>query len=173
MDNNESPMAVVVRHQKEPPIRPSEIARDLGIAIFRISLGPHIAGQLRRDPIKGGPSGFVIYVNSDEHPNRQRFTAAHEIAHFILHRDLIEDGVIDDTMYRSDLPSPYETQANQLAADILMPIRLVKKWRERRPDMGYLELAKVFAVSSEAMKIRLKNMRFLGVITRELKFPAN
>jgi hypothetical protein len=159
MENDESPMAVVVRHQKAPPVRPSAIAADLGIVILRISLGPHIAGQLRRDPIKGGTSGFIIFVNMDDHINRQRFTAAHEIAHFILHRDLIEDGVIDDTMYRSDLPGPYETQANQLAADILMPIRLIKKCRQTNPDLDYIQLAKMFGVSQEAMKIRLQTIR--------------
>jgi Zn-dependent peptidase ImmA (M78 family) len=33
------------------------------------------------------------------HPNRQRFTLAHEIAHYVLHRDLVENGIVDDTMY--------------------------------------------------------------------------
>jgi Zn-dependent peptidase ImmA (M78 family) len=69
---------------------------------------------------------------------------------------LIESGIVDDTMYRSELGSVYETQANQLAADILMPIRLVKKWRQTLPDEK--DLAKKFDVSEQAMKIRLKGM---------------
>lgn len=69
---------------------------------------------------------------------------------------MIESGIVDDTMYRSELGSVYETQANQLAADILMPIRLVKKWRQTLPDEK--DLAKKFDVSEQAMKIRLKGM---------------
>lgn len=160
--SEESPLAIVAQYQKEPPIRPSEIARALGIAVYRVPLGPAIAGQLVRNASKGGPSGFAMYVNSDDHINRQRFTAAHEIAHFILHRDLIENGIIDDTMYRSELSDSYEIQANQLASDILMPIRLVKKYRQAHPNSDWKELAKVFWVSPEAMKIRLNKLRYAG-----------
>jgi hypothetical protein len=153
MFNDESPMAVVARHQKEPPIMLGPIARELGIRVRLIPLGKSIAGQIMRDPVNGGSSGFSIWINSDDAQNRQKFTLAHEIAHFILHRDLIESGIVDDTMYRSELGSIYETQANQLAADILMPIRLVKKWRAIIPDPK--QLAKKFDVSEQAMKIRL------------------
>jgi Zn-dependent peptidase ImmA (M78 family) len=52
--------------------------------------------------------------------------------------------------------SVYETQANQLAADILMPIRLVKKWRPMIPNAK--DLPKKFGVSEQAMSIRLKGL---------------
>ena len=93
---------------------------NLGLLVKKQSLGNEIAGQIVRDSWRNGNtgrSGFTIYINSDQHPNRQRFTLAHEIAHYILHRDLIEDGLIDDTMYRSSLSNFYETQANRMAAD--------------------------------------------------------
>ncbi len=153
----DDPMAIVVQHQKSPPISVGDIAQALGLGVVRRSLGKDVSGMIVRDFSQKSSAGFIIYVNSDDHINRQRFTAAHEIAHYILHRDLIEDGVIDDTMYRSkELSSTYETQANQLAADILMPIRLVKKWRETIPDAK--ELAKKFGVSEQAMAIRLKGL---------------
>jgi Zn-dependent peptidase ImmA (M78 family) len=154
---DENPMAIVAKHQKEPPILVGPIATELGLRVYRMSLGPTIAGQLVRDRIKGGQSGFAVYLNSDDAQTRQKFTLAHEIAHFILHRDLIESGLIDDTLYRSELGSVYETQANQLAADILMPIRLVKKYREIIGD-DPKALAKKFDVSEQAMKIRLKGL---------------
>jgi hypothetical protein len=151
-----SPMAIVARHQIEPPVRLGPIAKDLGLRVKRVPLGKAIAGQIMRDPVNGGLAGFTIWINSEDAMNRQRFTMAHELAHFILHRDLIETGIVDDTMYRSDLGNIYETQANQLAADILMPIRLVKKWRSIIPDPK--ELAKKFEVSEQAMKIRLNGL---------------
>lgn len=156
MEPSESPMAVVARYQRNPPVDLDSIARDLGIKVYKRPLGKAIAGQIMRDRISGGPSGFSIWVNSEEHPNRQRFTLAHEIAHFILHRDLIETGIVDDTMYRSSLSNYYEVQANRLAADILMPVRLVKAWRVREIDP--VRLAILFRVSSEAMKIRLQSI---------------
>lgn len=155
--HDESPMAVIARHQLAPPVRLKPIADELGIRVLRMSLGKAIAGQLIRDRLRGGPSGFVVYLNSDDSINRQKFTLAHEIAHFVLHRDLIENGVIDDTMYRSDLDSHYEVQANQLAADILMPIRLVKKALSVEKDPK--KLANMFEVSEQAMNIRLSGLK--------------
>lgn len=124
--------------------------------MFLTSLGEGIAGQIKRDSIRGGRSGFAIYINSADHPNRRRFTHAHELAHFILHRDLIESGVTDDTMYQSGLSNYYEVQANKMAADILMPIRLVKIWANRQ--LNIKELAETFQVSPEAMRIRIESI---------------
>ncbi|MGC1444011.1 MAG: hypothetical protein WA837_00980, partial [Xanthobacteraceae bacterium] len=59
-------------------------------------------------------------------------------------------------MYRSSLSNVYEVQANKMAADILMPIRLVKIWRSRQPNLG--ALAETFQVSAEAMRIRLESI---------------
>ncbi|MGE0753137.1 MAG: ImmA/IrrE family metallo-endopeptidase [Variibacter sp.] len=160
-----SPFSVVARYQHSAPVDLQAISRDLGIKVYTARLGSSISGQLMRDSVRGGPSGFAIYLNSEQHPNRQRFTHAHEIAHFILHRDLINTGLIDDTMYRSELSNQYEVQANRLAADILMPIRLVKKLRQQQHDPNYL--ARLFQVSPEAMKIRLDSID-RGLVNRPI-----
>jgi Zn-dependent peptidase ImmA (M78 family) len=141
----------------------SAISRDLGLRVYLEPLGPNIAGMLMNNPAKGGLSGFSIHINSSEHPNRQRFTHAHELAHFILHRDLIESGLVDDTMYRSQLSDYYEVQANRMAADILMPIRLVKAYRIK--NYSTETLAQLFGVSVQAMKIRLENIES-GAVNR-------
>ena len=153
MTGTESPFAIIAKYQTLP-IEVKGIARELGLPVTETYLGDNIAGQIIRAPGRSR-SGFLIFVNSSEHPNRQRFTIAHEIAHFILHRDLIEDGVTDDTLYRSpELSSYLEVQANRLAADILMPIRLLK--REYAKTQDPRGLAKLFGVSPAAMDIRLK-----------------
>jgi hypothetical protein len=159
-NDHESPMAVVAKYQKTPPVMLGPIVKELGIPVKWIPLGRAISGQIMRDPLHGGRAGFVIWINSEDALPRQKFTLAHELAHYILHRDLIESGIVDDTMYRSELGNVYETQANQLAADILMPIRLIKKWREQNPESDYKDLAKAFDVSEQAMKIRLSGMRY-------------
>ncbi len=152
-----SPLAIVAKHQMAPPVMLGPIANELGLKVNRLSLGKAMAGQITRDPVRGGKSGFVVYINSDDAQKRQRFTLAHEIAHYILHRDLIESGIVDDTMYRSELSSYHETQANQLAADILMPRRLVRAALKTTADPR--QLAEMFDVSEQAMKIRLSSMR--------------
>lgn len=160
IDNSDNPLATVAKYQSRPPVDLAAIARDLGLNVYYMNLGDNISGQIVRDSNKGGKSGFAIYVNDTHHPNRQRFTLAHEISHYILHRDLIEGGVIDDTMYRdSALGSFYESQANRMAADILMPIMLVKRYRAANPELSVDEIAKVFQVSSAAMKIRLDKLQ--------------
>jgi Zn-dependent peptidase ImmA (M78 family) len=165
LDSIESPLAVVAKYQQRPPVDLNAISNELGIRVFATPLGNNIAGQIMRDNVRGGRSGFSIWINSSDHPNRQRFTHAHELAHFILHRDLIENGVVDDTMYRSsELSSHYEVQANKMAADILMPIRLVKIWRVRQPNPT--ALAEVFKVSPEAMRIRLDSID-RGTVNRQ------
>ena len=157
MIETESPFAVFARYQKSAPVDVESIARDLGIKVYKERLGENIFGMLVRDHNRGGNLGYAIYVNVDNHPNRQRFTIAHEIAHFALHRDLMDSQIVDDTMYRSHLGSIYETQANRLAADILMPIRLLKL--SYQTDKSAQSLARKFGVSTAAMEIRLKALR--------------
>jgi hypothetical protein len=155
--DNDSPFALIAKFQKSIPVDIEGLARALGITVSYVELGQHVSGALMRDARKGGPSGFAILVNFSNAPNRQRFTLAHEIAHFVLHRDLIDTALSDDTMYRSFLSSEYETQANRLAADILMPIMVVKGLLQR--GFGSQEMAARFRVSEQAMKIRVDGLR--------------
>jgi Zn-dependent peptidase ImmA (M78 family) len=119
------------------------------------SLPPNVSGKIFRDPLNGGPSGFSIGVNAKEHDLRKRFTIAHEIAHFLLHRAKLENGdLTDDTMYWSGLSTEEEAQANNLAAQILMPYELI----QRLINSGVKDvesLAERFQVSKAAMTIRL------------------
>lgn len=148
----EQQMAIVKKHQVEPPVPVVEIARELGVECYRIPNMPDgLSGMLRKVP--SDPSRFGIYVNARHSRTRQRFTIAHEIAHFMLHLDIIGDGVVDDALYRSGLSNPVEAQANRLAADILMPWHLINPLVDKNYTMR--DLAKTFDVSESAMAIRL------------------
>ncbi len=168
MDLDYNPLAVVARYQTKAPVDLDAIARDLSIPLDYVNLGENIAGRITRDTRRSPRSGFIIQINSIQHSNRQRFTLAHELSHYILHRDLIESGIADDTMYRSGLSSYLETQANRMAADILMPIRLVRKRYEalRSPEL----MAKEFGVSKAAMDIRLDGIT--GLIGQKEMFDT-
>jgi IrrE N-terminal-like domain len=151
---------IISAHFAAPPVPIGKIASDLGLVIRVSSLHPGISGEIRPDPM-GSKSGFVIRVNRDEAKTRQRFTIAHEIAHFLLHRHLIKDGLSDDVLYRSSLSNRLEAEANRLAADLLMPWSLVNKWMEQFPgksiDAYSDPLADFLQVSKVAMEVRLGN----------------
>jgi len=129
------------------------MATDLGLRIWEFSdMSEGMSGKLYRD--ETSPKGWSIGVNAASSYTRKRFTIAHEIAHFLLHRNYIGDGVFDDTFYRSEhLSGSQETEANRFAADILMPYRLLQGIAPRA--QGIDELAKRFGVSQQAMSIRL------------------
>jgi Zn-dependent peptidase ImmA (M78 family) len=153
LDDPAEVRAAITRHQLRAPVDVVAIARDIGINVFKAPLGPKIAGVLRRDKEHGGRSGFIILVRDGDPKNRQRFTVAHEIGHFVLHRSSAESGIEDDEFYRA-LSGPMEREANEFAADILMPWELINQLQ----GSGIVKLndiAKRLAVSRQALAIRL------------------
>jgi len=145
---------VVLQHLTSAPVNLHAICDGLKVPVYYEPM-TNIAGKLERDDSK--PRGFRIVVNSLDHPNRQRFTLAHEIAHFVLHRDLVPNGLTDNAMYRSNLSDQYERQADRYAASVLLPADLVRKEFRAKPSLAHL--SKLFQVSDAALRIRLKELR--------------
>lgn len=146
---------IVSSCQKTAPIQTVPLAEALGLNVWHVrEWEDHISGMILKNNGQGGKSGYAIYVNANHHVNRRRFTTAHEIAHFVLHENLIGDGITDDALYRSKLTGGIEAQANQYAADILMPINLINI--ELANGLNTIEeLADKFQVSKSAMSIRM------------------
>lgn len=130
-----------------------KIAQALGIDVYSThSWDDSVSGKIERSG-----AGFEIVINANHPEVRRRFTIAHEIAHAVLHRDLIGDGIEDDAQWRSGLADPIEYQANRMAADILMPIHLLQRYLDKGVnDPAYL--AHLFKVSRQSMEIRLDTM---------------
>jgi Zn-dependent peptidase ImmA (M78 family) len=140
-------------------VRVFDCAADLGLGPIAEDLPNEISGMIRRE--RDG-SWRVIY-NRYHAKVRQRFTVAHEIGHFIFHRDLLDCGVSDTLAYRADevrLPNPkitreHEWQANNFAANLLIPDR----WLRAAQAAGIKdvkELAQRFEVSETAMRIKMR-----------------
>jgi Zn-dependent peptidase ImmA (M78 family) len=127
-----------------------------------------------------GTSG-TIAVNPNDPEVRRRFTIAHELGHFILHRKnsaSSEQLFIDRDFlvkYRSSnkyTPADYEQeqQANAFAAALLMPEEFVYAELAKidYDDLSEIELinalAEVFEVSPTAMTYRLANLYIYVVI---------
>lgn len=116
--------------------------------------------------IKDGLS--IIGINALHHPNRQRFSAAHELGHHVLHSEVIKQAVHVDkghrVLLRDDLSSQgvdaLEIEANAFASELLMPRDLVIKALnddgvDIEDDAQIDALAKKFRVSSSAIRFRL------------------
>lgn len=144
---------LIWKHQNEKQVPVGKLAGALGLSVKAATLPPGISGEILPDTSDTGFS-HKIRINRHEIKHRQRFTIAHEIAHFLLHTDMIGTGIADDKMYRSTLSDKYEAEANRLAAEILMPWRLVE--RAVSIDGNNTEmLAQSLGVSETAIKIRL------------------
>jgi Zn-dependent peptidase ImmA (M78 family) len=146
-------LAVIREHQKEIPVQTVPLANALGFKVYRVPGWPNeLSGMIRKND--DAPGGFDIYVNADHPEVRRRFTIAHEIAHAVLHPQLIGDGITDDALYRSGLSNAVEAQANRLAADILMPRDKLKE-QVAQGITSVTALAHNFNVSEQSMAIRL------------------
>ncbi|MBB3607616.1 ImmA/IrrE family metallo-endopeptidase [Rhizobium sp. BK602] len=145
------------KYHQTIPVKLGELAKELGLAVKAATLDVGISGEIAPDPDIVG--AFKIRINRHEVKTRQRFTLAHEIAHFLLHKDRIGNGIVDNILYRSTLSDKYEAEANRLAADILMPEAVILDWRKQRKGLAKREcvhpLAELFGVSEDAMSIRL------------------
>lgn len=147
----------VSKFTQAAPINIAGLAQALGLRVVETDLGD-ASGKIERE----GSGSYLISVNRRHGENRKRFTVAHEIAHFILHRHLIGDGIVDSAMYRSDRGDAVERQANNYAATLLMPAPLVNDyWRNgiRTPR----QLSDVFKVSDSVAEIRIRELGLKSV----------
>ena len=101
---------------------------------------------------------WIMKINSKHHKNRQRFTMAHELGHYIMHKD--KNATFEDTtFFRGADHNAMEFAANEFASSVLMPqddiVELLSKGI-RELD----ELSDEFNVSPSAMKYRLEKLGY-------------
>src|ERR1700730_11291352 len=137
-------MVMANKQSADPATRVKEILTQFGVRappvpVDRIAKG--LGAQLRFSPLDEELSGMIyisedtpiIGINSLHHPNRQRFSIAHEIAHLVLHPHLLSGKVHVDKEFRVQFVTlnrdgtsalgteKIEVDANQFAAELLMP----------------------------------------------------
>ena len=144
------------------------IALRLGLHVQRERFGDDVSGVLVVQDGRG-----VIGVNAGQAPVRQRFTIAHEIGHYELHRHRM--AVFIDKQFLGPMFAVFrdgksatgedqrEREANAFAAGLLMPERLVMQavthLRADVEDESVIEeLARHFDVSRQAMTFRVANL---------------
>jgi len=151
------------------PVDVEKLAHALHLDVRKDKVEGDISGFLFRDH---GKSSAIIGVNSRQHPNRQRFTIAHEIGHFLLHTgDKVHVDRGFEVRLRNDESSKGtdndEKEANLFAAELLMPKAFVEKDIADIQTVDLMEektiktLADKYQVSTHAFAFRLA---YLGYV---------
>jgi Zn-dependent peptidase ImmA (M78 family) len=119
-----------------------------------------VIGEIRRDG-----DGYQILILGSDHYYRKRFTMAHELGHFILHKNKLDKLRIisDSDRYQAEgITSEEEAEANEFAANILMPEDKIREIfaetmanQQKDESKTVEEMSKMFQVSPKAMKLRL------------------
>lgn len=138
----------------DPPVRPHKLVKNYGLEIIYADFGAkhsNVAGFLDIEKAK-------IYVNEKDSINRQTFTIAHELGHWLLHKEMITKDINNySVLLRKPLGSqendPIEQEANCFAANLLVPKDFLSKYRDR---VDIKTLAKIFVVSRDVMGFRLQ-----------------
>ena len=123
-------------------------------------------------PVKGGTILIDCSLCEEEaSTGRLRFTCAHELAHWLLHKELYRGtgesaAMVTESSITQSKNNTLETQANLLGAILLMPRPQLKRCFYRlRPGRDrqrlVTDMADVFQVSKQAMRIRLENQQLL------------
>jgi Zn-dependent peptidase ImmA (M78 family) len=138
-----------------PPIPALEIAERQGVDVIFADFGDaneQVAGFCDFSSAK-------LYVNASDVTQRQTFTIAHELGHWVLHRRLFEANPKSYQIFPRfqdvDSHNIYEQEANHFAANLLVPLRLLKPVKEASVS----SLASAFAVSRSMMEYRLQNVK--------------
>lgn len=132
------------------------LLESLGIDVRYEPLEKGISGMLKKNTTT---NKWIIYVNSLHHPHRQRFTLAHELAHYCRHTP-IDDEFVDKIFFRGSKFSSLETEANHFAAEILMPANEFRNQVLISPKVE--DIANHFQVSSAAVMYRAQELGFKG-----------
>ena len=101
-----------------PPLPIIDIAKNYGLEVEVVNLPDRdISGFIDFE-------NKIIYVNSTDSSEHQRFTIAHELGHWILHKDKIESNPSITIVHRKPIRGKteyIEKEANCFAANLLVP----------------------------------------------------
>ncbi len=164
---------LLTRHKvTRGPVPVEKIVLAIGIEIKKDNVDDNLSGFLVRDKKS---KRTIIGANESHHPNRQRFTIAHELGHFVLHEGeavhLDEDrGAFTVKLRNLDSSKGEdddEKEANLFAAELLLPAKFLAsdlqgKELDILDDSNFLtKLAEKYKVSVQALTFRLAYLNYI------------
>lgn len=134
------------------PVPVGKICSSLGIEAACLPMSEDISGRIYCLDNK-----YFIEANYRHAANRRRFTIAHELGHYCLHKDFLDStGMILERSNRSFIIRDKEIEADEFAAELLMPkVHFIKKYDELK---NISSLSNYFLVSKLAIETRIKTL---------------
>jgi len=155
---------------KKPPVPVEDIPAHYDIQVCELRGSNDIFGAILRSDGR-----VVIAINPAQHPNRQRFTFAHELGHYFCHPNDPEhvDRDFRISWRKADASKGInwkEVEANRWAAALLVPEEFLRR-DLNRVDLDRIanldesiikRLASRYKVSPLAMRFRLLHLGLLS-----------
>ena len=147
---------------------PEQLLDELGIAepsqLKIEAIAYHCQAIILYEPLSGCEANIVgkgdraiITVNSKSIPTRQRFSAGHELGHWMRDRGQIAFGCSQRQIDSEWTTMNPETRANQFASDLLLPAKLFVPLAKGQPITveTVRDLGRTFQMSLTATAIKL------------------
>ena len=130
------------------PVAIKNICERLGLTVCGDSeLSPMIPGYIQRTR----NNKYTVSYNRRSSRPRQRFTIAHLLAHYLLHRPALPDYYDENVFFRGGLSNGAERQATDLAGEILLPGHLIDQYTCSRTQLSFRDMAAYFDVTPQVM----------------------
>jgi hypothetical protein len=164
---------------KSVPVRIEHIAKRHAHVVRKV-LPPDVSGMLVPLTAEASEFQWAIVVNQENAEVRQRFTIAHELGHLLLHRYTTPHADAGYKVRFRDQTSSAgsvreEVEANQFAAELLMPEDLIlahlgnigfdyasSPETESATVRKLMRIAKKFEVSIQSLSFRIANLAHSG-----------
>lgn len=132
------------------PIPLNEIIKQIGLTYKRTVLPGDLSGIIVKDENSFTPR---IFIDSTEGPQRQRFTLAHEIGHFVERKDAndADYSFVEKRRLNAKDYDLHEFYADEFAGALLMP---KESFSADEKHMNVKELAEKYGVSAAAVRRR-------------------
>ena len=150
---------------EEVPIPIVAIMKSLNFQVVAGELKDEISGIIGIDDdlAKNFKSSKVIAINNKDNVGHQRFTMAHELAHYLFDFDVSNQIVYYNTYNTFEDENEEERRANYFAANLLMPEKKFKKEFDNVVIKNNLyvtveKLSQIFQVSGEAVRRRISEL---------------
>ena len=156
-----------LRIREPSEIELEDIAMERGVLVRERLLKGSEARLVRR-----GRTGIITVDKSITEEGRKRFAVAHELGHFELHRDSQLLFCTEQDMVVWNENKPQEIEANEFAANVLMPESLfLARIGKEKPNLNIVKsLAEEFRTSLTATAVRYAQLSpepCAAVISRE------
>jgi Zn-dependent peptidase ImmA (M78 family) len=132
------------RNPLKPPIKIESVAEWLGFQVILLyTVGDEFSGLV-------STRQKLIGINGKHHRHRRRFTTGHELAHILMKHP-------PESHCTPKEIALYNSEADECAAELLMPANLLSRWLPITKSVS--NLAYAFDVSEEAMAVKVRQFQ--------------